>query len=145
MAFEFPGQMISLHTTQDLSAWQFRPVDLNSGGHVIKCVTKGGYCLGIQQNTPSTAGGAVTVMISGVSKAIFASTGPIGSSMGVRAPVIVDSTLGGLGPSQRTSAAGYVIGRALSGLATGSTGLFSLFINHEGCATGTNIIPAAAA
>lgn len=141
MAFEFPGQMISLHTTQDLSAWQYRPVDLNSGGHAIKCVTTGGFCLGIQQNTPSTAGGAVTVMISGVSKAVFDSTA-CNSTLGVRAAVHVDSTAGGLGPSTGT---GYIIGRALSGLSSGSTGTFSLFISHEGNSSGAPIIPGAAA
>ena len=141
MAYGFPGQMISLHTTQDLSSWQFGPVDLNSGGHAIKCVTTGGFALGIQQNTPSTAGGAITVMINGVSKARFNSTA-CNSTLGVRHPIHVDSTGGGLGPS---TGSGYILGRALTGLSSGSTGLFTMVITHEGNSSGAPIIPAAAA
>ena len=129
MAFEFPGQIISLPTTQNLTAAtnQYKPVSVNSGGNVILSVTSGGHILGILQNLPaSTNGGQCSVMISGVSKVYREGATP---AIGERAGIIVGTTLGGTKAS--SAGQGYIIGRALTP-ATTLACTYSVLITHEG-------------
>jgi len=131
MAFEFPGQIISLISSGNLSAKQYRPINLSAAGNAVLATTTGGLAIGVLQNTPSTAGGdAASVMIYGVTKAQKDST-TVAVDEGDA--IVVKSTLGGLG--RGTAGLGYILGRAMSPLAAGTTGLFSLLITHQGDAS----------
>lgn len=130
MAFEFPGQCITMDTTQNLSAKKYHPISVNASGNAILAVTADGFSLGVLQNNTSTAGGACTVMISGVTKAAKISTATTG--IDERDAITVGSTLGGFLPS---SGGVYILGRALTPITTVTTGYFSMLITHEGAAS----------
>lgn len=125
MAFEFPGQCISLPTTQNLSAQQYRPVWINASGNAVLAGTVKGAILGILQNTPSTGGGQCTIMVSGVSK-IYREG--LSTAIGEGAALTVLTTIGGIGV---TTAKGFILGRALTA-ATTLACYFSALLNVEG-------------
>ena len=135
MAYEFPGQIITMNTTENLSAKKYHPIAINASGNAILAVTANGFALGVLQNNTSTAGGACSVMISGVSKGAKISTSTTG--IDERDAVVVGSTSGGFLGSSGTV---YILGRALTPIATATTGYFSFLITHEGGASTAKLI-----
>ena len=125
MAFEFPGLTISLPTTQNLSAQQYRPVFINANGNAVLAVTAKQAILGILQNTPSTAGGQCSIMVNGVSKVYREA---VATGVGEGAALAVLTTQGGIGV---TTAKGFVLGRAITPATTFAC-YFSALICPEG-------------
>jgi hypothetical protein len=68
MAYEIPGLVITLPAAGDLSAGQYKFVELNSSGQVAICDAVTDIPVGVLQNKPAAAGAAAEVMVMGVSK-----------------------------------------------------------------------------
>lgn len=66
MAYDIPGQMISLEAAADLSAKQYFIVKVDANGKADLCGDNGNG-IGVLQNKP-TAGQSAQIMIGGVSK-----------------------------------------------------------------------------
>ena len=140
MAFEFPGTIISLPTTQNLTAAtnQYKPVTVNASGNAVLATSANGYVLGILQNLPaSTNGGQCSIMITDVSKIYREGATP---AIGERAPLIVGTTLGGVVAS---TAKGYIFGRALTP-ATTLACTFSAVLQAEGVCSTLGLLTVAA-
>lgn len=67
MAYENPGQCITLKAGGDLSSSQFKFVKLNSSGEVVDVAANTDQPIGVLQNNPAS-GGAASVMVAGVTK-----------------------------------------------------------------------------
>jgi hypothetical protein len=67
MAYEQPGQMITLPAGADLSAVQYTFVKLNSSGQAVACAATTDRPVGVLQNKP-VSGAAATIMVSGITK-----------------------------------------------------------------------------
>jgi hypothetical protein len=112
MGYEIPGKNITLIAAADLTAKQYHGVVLDANGKAAAVTVAGADAIGILQ-MPAIAGEAATVMVSGITKAIY------GANITAGQRVMVDAT-GKIVPFA-TPAAGstnYAIGRALeSGVA----------------------------
>ncbi|HPT61617.1 MAG TPA: DUF2190 family protein [Bacillota bacterium] len=112
MGYEIPGKNITLVAAIDLTAKQYHAVKLDSNGEATAITSVGEDAIGILQ-MPAIAGEAATVMVSGITKAIY------GANITAGQRVMVNAT-GKIVPFA-TPAAGstnYAIGRALeSGVA----------------------------
>lgn len=67
MAYENPGQCITLKAGGDLSSSQFKFVKVNSSGEAVAIAANTDQPVGVLQNNP-TSGGAASIMVSGVTK-----------------------------------------------------------------------------
>lgn len=130
MAFAFGGRSISLISSGNLSASQFRPVkNGTAAGTAAAQTSAGGVVIGILQNTPSTGGGdAAVVQIDGVAKVAVNSSN---KGKFTRGTAVVASTKGGAIPSTG-GVADFVFGRALSSMSSATTGLLSVQLTMEG-------------
>ena len=112
MAYEIPGQMITLPSGSTLlAARQFTFVSVNTSGQAVSPVD-GASVIGVLQNKPTAVGQGASIMISGVSKIVAA-----GSTL-ASGDLCATSTAG------RATARGggeYAIGRIIAG-SSGSTG-----------------------
>lgn len=128
MAYEIPGQMITVAASTVMSAYQFRFVTLNASGLLtLPTSTAGVSTIGVLQNKPAddgTADGpAGSVMINGVSKVkATASTLSAGdlcaaSSAGFAVPVV---------------AGDYVVGRVLGGSSGGAGRVLTVLLQNIG-------------
>lgn len=70
MAWEIPGQTISLEAAADLSTKQFYFVKLDTNGRAALCAAATDRPIGILQNKPSALGRMASVMVNGISKVI---------------------------------------------------------------------------
>ncbi len=131
MAIEFPGQVISLASSGDLSAKQYHLVVLGTAAYSAKLATAAtNKVVGVLQNTPSTGGGdAASVMLSGVTKVVKNSTTVAAISVG---DSLVCTTAGGVQTKTAGTLAQYIIGEAWIGMSSGTTGYISMLITHEG-------------
>lgn len=111
MAYEIPGQLITVPASTDLSASQYRFVTVNGSGQAA-LPANGASIAGVLQNKPTVGGQAATIMINGVSKVKAA-----GST--VAAGDIVSAS--SVGFAVALSAGDYAVGRVLAG-SSGSTG-----------------------
>lgn len=123
MAYRIPGQQItlpasSLVLSSTSTNWQFRFVDVSTGGTVVPPTTNH-YITGVLQNRPRATGEAATIMTNGVSKVrAAASTLGVGdlvqtTTAGLASVVTVSSSLG--------ANPGFAVGRVVSG-SSGSAG-----------------------
>ena len=110
MAYEIPGQMITLPASADLSAKQFTFVTVNASGQVAS-PADGASVIGVLQNKPTAAGQGASVMINGVSKVKAA-----GSTLAA-GDLCATSTSG---RATTVGAGEYSIGRIIAG-SSGST------------------------
>ena len=136
MATEQPGQILSFVANGDLSAAQYHLVQLSTvADSSVKLATADtDKLVGVLQNTPSTGGGdAASVMVSGISKIVKASTS-VAIAKGDTLTCSTDGT-----PKTSTSAVTqYRIGIAMEAMAAGTTGLISMMITHEGRGSSAN-------
>ena len=111
---------ITLEAGQDLSAKQFRFVELAADGQVDAVASAGGNAIGVLTNDPSAAGRAATVCIAGIAKVVAGGTVAAGAM--VQADAAGDAI---------TAASGdYVLGRAVTGGADGEVIEILLQSNH---------------
>lgn len=130
MAQEQSGQVVSFIANGNLSGQQYHLVQPTTIADMsVKLATADTQKLiGVLQNTPSTGGGdAASVMISGITKVALDSTG-VAIAKG---DMLTCTTEGGVQTS--TSAVlSYKIGIAMEAMASGTTGLITMLITHEG-------------
>jgi hypothetical protein len=113
MAYEIPGQAITLEAGADLSSNQFHFVGVDSNGRAALAITStgDGDVFGVLQNKP-TLGQAASIMLNGVTKIVCA-----GSTLSA-GDLVTNSTAG----TAAVHTAGDMIrGRIISG-SSGSTG-----------------------
>ena len=136
MAQEQAGQIVSLIANGDLSAKQYHLVQFttiaDSSVKLADADTQ--KIVGVLQNTPSTGGGdAASVMISGITKVAMDSTG-VAIAKGA---TLTCTTEGGVQTST-SAVTSYRIGIAMEAMASGTTGLITMLITHEGRGSSAN-------
>lgn len=126
MSVEYKGQSITMVAAADFSAKQYYIVKVDSSGYAALATAQTDQPIGILQST-AASGGAVEVMISGVSKCIGGAALSIGDQIG--------SDANGKGTATTLAAGGtvynYVIGRVLTASAAAS-GLAEVLIYPGG-------------
>ena len=73
MAVSVPGLVISLEANSDMSADQYKAVNVVLGTVDFRVeveTTEANFCVGVLQNKPSHAGAAATVQVSGITRMI---------------------------------------------------------------------------
>lgn len=130
MSYEVPGLMASFNSSGNLSGKQYflvKPATAVGAVTFVTAVTD--EVLGVLQNTPTTGGGdAAAVMLNGISKVYKNTTG---AAITYGDPLI-PTTAGGVTTSTSKAVTNYVIGQALETVAAATTGLVTMFINHNG-------------
>lgn len=123
MGYEIPGKNITLVAAVDLTAKQYHAVKLDSNGKATAITVAGEDAIGILQ-IPAIAGEAATVMVSGVTKAIY------GAAVTAGQCVMVDAS-GKIVPFATPAASNtnYAIGRALESGVAGQEGTILLGAN----------------
>ncbi len=109
MATQNQVQSITLPAAGDLSAKQFRFVNVNSSGQAAAVASAGGAGIGVLQNKPDAAGKAATVAHAGVVKVVA------GGSITAGANVQSDAN----GEAITAASGDVVLGVALAGAADG--------------------------
>lgn len=121
MAYEIPGQLITLPASTNLSAYQFRFVTATAAGEAA-LNGDGLAAIGVLQNKPGD-GEAATIMVSGVSKVKAA------ASTAAAGDLIASSSVG---LAVVPAAGDYTLGRVLQGT-SGSTGrVFTVLLQNIG-------------
>lgn len=133
MAVEKGINPFSFPASADLSALQYRMVNLASDGEV-QATTGDGVSIGVLQNDPAALGRAASVqtLAGTVSKLEVSTTGSTASIavMDTLAPSTADD---GIGVISASTVAIYRLGRALEAVSTGVSGrIISFLITHEG-------------
>lgn len=125
MAYADQGAVdITLEAGADLSADQYKVVALATDGQIdVAAAARGDIVIGVLQNTPSAAGQAATVRVSGVSKVIA------GEAVEEGAELCPDGVVAGSVTTADTSA-DRVFAMALSPAA--DTEVFSALITNGG-------------
>jgi hypothetical protein len=104
MAYDEMVRTITLEAGSDMSAIQYKGVDMASDVQIDVIGTKGEFCLGILQDKPAATGRAASVAIEGVTKVLA------GAAVVAGTELIMDAT----GRVITTDAADqYIIGTAL--------------------------------
>lgn len=88
----------------DLSAHQFKAVDVNSSGNIVLASAAGQRVIGVLQNKPNAAGQSAGVAVSGVTKMI--------ASAAITAGALVTTTNAGLAVTAATT--NFILGRAMT-------------------------------
>lgn len=127
MAVEKGLTPLSWPASADLSTSQYRCVNFTAGDQIQRAGASA-FVLGVLQNDPSNAGEAATVASWGVTKVHASTTGTTGITSG---DALVTAA-NGIAVEESTGGTAYVWGRATSDLSSGSTGLISALITHEG-------------
>ena len=109
MALDSNLTCVTLEAGGDLSAGQYRFVELAADAQVDIVASAGGDAVGVLQNDPSAAGRAATVAVMGVSKVVAGAT--------VAAGARLQSDANGAAIAALTG--DIVLGRALTGGAAG--------------------------
>lgn len=110
MAYEIPGQMVTLQASTDLSDYQYRFVTVDSNGKAA-LAANGAPVFGVLQNKPSDDQ-AASIMINGLSKVVaHGSTVAVGDLV----------TSSSVGMAAAAAAGEYTVGRVVLG-SSGSTG-----------------------
>lgn len=102
-------QSVTLEAGGDLSAQQFRFVEIAADGQVDVVSSAGGSAIGVLQGNPSAAGQAAEVAYAGVTKVVA------GGTVAAGAKVQSDAT----GAATLAAASDHVLGRCLKGGASG--------------------------
>lgn len=121
MAYEIPGQMVTLAASTDMSALQFRFVTVGSDGRAAK-PSAGASVMGVLQNKP-TEDQAASIMIGGISK-IQATASTLAEG-----DLCATSTAGEAIP---LSAGHYAVGRIVDGSSGGAGRVLSVQIQPVG-------------
>jgi hypothetical protein len=122
MAYEIPGQLITLPASTNMSTYQFRFVTANASKQAA-LNGDGLPSMGVLQNKPTAAGDAATIMINGVSKvAALASTLAAGD--------LVASSSVGL--AVVPAAGDYTLGRVLEGSSGGTGRILTVLLQNIG-------------
>ena len=85
MAYEIPGQLVSVQAAADLSGQQFRAVKLDANGQIAAFSANTDTPFGILQDKPAAAGRAGAVMLDGISKMVGAGNLAKGDLVGIDA------------------------------------------------------------
>lgn len=101
----------------DLSAAQYRFVELTSAGKVTQCNAQGELALGVLQNDPDADTRAAEVAIGGVTKVT------LGATVAANAKVMTDTT----GRAITATATNHVLGLCIKGGAVGEVGEVLLY------------------
>lgn len=134
MSYEIPLFDVTLLSSGDMSSKQFTAVAASTTNAVDGCVataTRGGAVTGIYQNNSTTAE-AGKVRVHGVSKVIAGDSSGMANAITVGGTVVASSK-GYAVPS--TGAGQHLIGIALEGLSTGSTGIISVLLTPGAIST----------
>jgi len=122
MAYEVPGFKIGmLVSSEDLSAKQYRFVNLKNDGTVIMPAAGGEACLGVLQNKPAS-GQVCEIMRDGISK--VESDGSITAGDLVAAAITT-------GKAKKAVATNHIMGQALTGSAV-DTAVISVLLGGVG-------------
>jgi len=109
MALDSNLTCVTLEAGGDLSAGQYRFVELAADAQVDIVASAGGDAVGVLQNDPSAAGRAATVAVMGVSKVVAGATVAAGDRLQSDAN----------GAAIAAASGDIVLGRALTGGAAG--------------------------
>jgi hypothetical protein len=113
MSSENDVRSISVPAAADLSAAQYRMMDINSSGQIATVATKGAKMAGVLQDKPAAAGRIGALGYSGVTKV------ELGDTVAAGAEVISDAN----GAAVATDAADqYILGVCLEGGTVGEVG-----------------------
>ena len=131
MAFELPSGQLLLGTLTASSDYndaadQYCVVKSTNGSGFRKTNTLGEQPLGILQDRPSSGAPGV-ICLFGVSKGRVIAASHAAWAVGTK---MTGSTVGGLTSSTLVSR--YTLGRLLEAVGANSTGIYTIFINHEG-------------
>jgi hypothetical protein len=86
MSYTENMDLISVEASADLSASQYKFVDINADGQIAVVATKGAKCVGVLQDKPSAAGRAGAVAVGNVCKVAA------GAAVDAGTEVICDTT-----------------------------------------------------
>jgi hypothetical protein len=113
------------------ATYQYRVVTLSSATTFKVQTSSTQFALGILQDTPAI-GQAGQIVVSGVTKARVLSTASKAIVVGDK---LKASTAGGVMASTGAATKWYVLGHALTALSSGTTGIISMLITHQGLPT----------
>jgi hypothetical protein len=113
----------------DLSALQYRFVKMGTTAGQVVIGTAGAVCIGVLQNDPTSGRGAAVQTLAGTVTKIGASTT---GSAGIAANDPIRSGANGIAIEASTGGTAYVAARAVEALSSGSTGIISIMLTHEG-------------
>lgn len=117
MAFESSLTCVTMPAAADLSAAQYKIVDVNSSRQMALVATKGAKTAGILQDKPAAAGRAGSMAIAGQSMVL------LGGTVAAGAEVISDAN----GAAIATDAADqYILGTCIVGGAAGEIGVVQI-------------------
>lgn len=120
MATQASLTCITREAGADLSAKQYRFVEIAADGQVDAVSSAGGNAIGVLQNDPSAAGRAATIAVAGIVKVVAGGTVAAGAR--VQADAAGDAITAATGD--------YVLGTALTGGADGELIEVLLQSNH---------------
>ena len=130
MAYEEKLVTVTLPASGDLSASQYKLVDGSTSGQAQVLAARGGNVLGVIQDKSTGAGIGGEVGIRGITKV------EAGDSSGMANAIVVGTALISSSNGTAVPSTGdidhFIWGRAVSPLATGSTGIISANITMEG-------------
>jgi len=109
MAYEIPGNQITLEAAADLSTHQFKFVKLDNTGKMVAMAADTDIPIGILQDKPNAAGKVGTVMVDGISK--------LSSNAALTAGNLVGSSADGQGAAYASGSdtTKYIVGHVLKG------------------------------
>ena len=127
MANEIPGLTLTRKSTGDMSSYQYRAVAASTTVVADGCAlvaTRGGSVLGVFLHN-STAATFGAIQVSGVAKLQAGDSSAMANAI-TEGLFVVASSIGQAVPS--TAAGQYAIGKALTPLGTGSTGIIDVLL-----------------
>lgn len=129
MAKEKGLQLVSFPANANLSARQFRCVNLSTDGQLAAAGAGATYVLGVLQNKPAAAGRAGSVAVGGVTKVEVSR-----AAAAVTAGAALVTAANGVAIIASTGGTAYVWGRAMEAVSTSTVGnvIISAQITHEG-------------
>lgn len=136
MSYEIPLFDLTFLSSGDMSSNQFVAVQASTTNAVDGCTvvaTRGGQAIGVYQNN-STQSEAGKVRVHGVTKMIAGDSSGMANAITVGAGVVASSK-GYAVPS--TANGQFLVGIALEGLSTGSTGIISVLLTPGALSTST--------
>ncbi len=122
MAFEDLGKVISAIAGADLSAGQYRFVDMASDGEIDLVGGQGLDAIGVLQDKPSAQGRVASVAVDGITKVV------VGANAALVAGELVTSDA--LGGAEIAAAGDFILGKVHTGAAI--AGLASVVLQIPG-------------
>lgn len=131
MAVEKGLNPLTFTASTNLSARQYRCVNLDANGEVQASGAAATFVMGVLQNDPTAQGqGAAVETFAGAVTKVHAST-TAGTAIN-EGSALISGLANGIAEAASTGGTAYVWGRAIDPLTTGSTGIISAMLTHEG-------------